>query len=493
MARDGLQGMVSVGLFGKLPAFGDFLQRELPGEFVNALDGWLQRVIVGSRQQLGDDWLPAYLSGPIWRFALSEDIAGATPWCGILMPSVDRVGRYFPLCIAGQWLRGSSTFHLAVGADAWLDQLEAIALEALDASYLEMDALMARVRALPAPGAAPRRVVETSGWQAAACWPDLQSTWIDRLESQATAELTPVSLWWTAGSEGAPAQWKAVRAWPDAAGFAQMLGVATAQDQANVQDQANAQGAIAPDQARQQGHDLQPAQAAGAGTSAMAAALPRSAGLTGAGHIRSSNQDAWLDRGDVGCWAVADGMGGHEDGERASRAVVDALTSQLRATASLMALSVTVRSAIEAANQTLREGVDVDADCLAGSTVVALALSGAQACALWVGDSRLYLWRAGAVVQVTDDHVGTDGSPSHEITRAVGGAASVDVDEKRFAVQPGDRLLLCSDGVHGVLPREALATLMGVGTEPLEMAQAIERAVLAGKAPDNYTAVAVFV
>lgn len=462
--------MLAVGLFGKLPAYGDFLQRELPAEFVDAWDNWLQRVIVGSREQLGEQWLPSYLSSPIWRFALAEDVAGGSAWCGILMPSVDRVGRYFPLAIAGQWPRGISLFHLALAAEGWLHELEAIALDALEASYLDMDVVMGRIRALQVPGAPARRVVDADGWQGPfPCSHDLQTAWIDRLESQACAELHPLSLWWTVGSEVAAAQWRSARAWPDAASFAQMLG--SGQDtQAPASETVPVAPPVAPG----------------------AMPLPRSAGVSGAGHVRSSNQDAWIDRGDTGCWAVADGMGGHEDGERASRTVVDALSSQLRGTTTLVSLSVMVRSAIEAANQTLRQGVADGDEYAAGSTVVALAICGCEAAALWVGDSRLYLWRQGALAQVTDDHVGSE-SAAHEITRAVGGATSVEVDEKRFLVQPGDRLLLCSDGVHGVLPREALATLMGVGDEPLALVQAIERAVLAGRAPDNYTAVAVFV
>jgi type VI secretion system protein ImpM len=461
--------MISVGLFGKLPAYGDFLQRDLPEDFVNNWDGWLQRVIVGSRAQLGEQWLPAYLSGPIWRFALSDDLAGGCTWCGILMPSVDRVGRYFPLAIAGRWERGTSLFHLAVAAEPWLRELESIALDALEASYLDVNDVMTRIRALPVPVAVPRSMADASGWQGPfPCVPDLASAWLDRLETQATAELAPYSLWWTAGSEVAAAQWKAVRAWPDAAGFVQMLGP----------------GDGAPSMP-------EPATATQSVAVAPLLQSPLSAGVTGAGHVRSTNQDAWIDRGDAGCWVVADGMGGHADGERASRAVVDAVSAQLRAAASLASTSLMVRAGIEAANDTLRQGVAEDDDQAAGSTVVALAICGNEAAALWMGDSRLYLWRAGSVVQVTDDHV--SGDHAHEITRAVGGTASAEVDEKRFTVHAGDRLLLCSDGVHGVLPGEALITLMAAAMDPLSLVQSIEKAVLAGRAPDNYTAVSVFV
>lgn len=471
--------MLTVGLFGKLPSYGDFLQRDLPGEFVDAWDGWLQRVMVGSREALGEQWLPSYLSAPIWRFALAEDIAGGSVWSGILMPSVDRVGRYFPLAIAGQWRRGTSVFHLALAAEGWLHELEAIALEALDASYLDLDALMGRVHGLQRRQAPPRQWVDAAEWQGHfSRSPDLHSAWIDRLESQAGAELDPLSLWWTAGSEVAAAQWKARRAWPDATGFVQMLCAGRA-DQSGQPEQSGPVVSVPNATAR---HQVQ----------AQAMPVPRSAGVSGAGHVRSSNQDAWIDRGDASCWAVADGMGGHEDGDRASRTVVDTLSSQLRVAGSLASLSTAVRSAIEAANQSLRRGVAEGEEYAAGSTVVALALCGSQAAALWVGDSRLYLWRQGRLVQVTDDHVAAD-SAAHEITRAVGGAASVAVDEKRFTLQPGDRLLLCSDGVHGVLQHESLVTLMGVEDDPLATVQAIERAVLAGRAPDNYTALAVFI
>ncbi len=467
--------MVSVGLFGKLPCYGDFLQRELPEDFVNRWDQWLQRVIVGSRAQLGEQWLPAYLSAPIWRFALSEELAGGLVCCGILMPSVDRVGRYFPLAIAGRWPAGTSLFHLAVAGEHWLRELETIALDALDASSLDMNVLMGRIHAVPAPAAPLRHRVDAEGWRGSFdSAPDLGSAWLDRLETQAAAELQPPSLWWTAGSEAVAPQWNVARAWPDAGGFVRMLGTGTVESVSTAIRPAPVFEAVAPELESPPG-------------------MPIAAGVTGAGHVRSSNQDAWLDRSDAGCWVVADGMGGHADGERASRTVVDTLSAQVRAAASLGSLSLMVRAAIEAANDTLRTGVAEGDTNAAGSTVVALAICGTDAAALWVGDSRLYLWRAGALAQVTDDHVSGDGHVSHEITRAVGGATGVEVDEKRFTVQSADRLLLCSDGVHGVLPREALATLMGMGTDPLSLVQAVERAVLAGKAPDNFTAVAVFV
>src|SRR5215467_11283482 len=89
----------SVGFFGKLPSHGDFIERRVGAPFRDVWDEWLQRCIATSRQTLGSEWLDCYLTSPMWRFFLSDGIAGATSYAGILLPSVDRVGRYFPLTV----------------------------------------------------------------------------------------------------------------------------------------------------------------------------------------------------------------------------------------------------------------------------------------------------------------------------------------------------------------------------------------------------------
>jgi type VI secretion system protein ImpM len=88
------------GYFGKLPSRGDFIQANLPADFVAAWDQWLQSVIVQAQAELGDDWRAAYLAMPIWHFALSGNICGDAPMVGILVTSVDSAGRYFPVTLA---------------------------------------------------------------------------------------------------------------------------------------------------------------------------------------------------------------------------------------------------------------------------------------------------------------------------------------------------------------------------------------------------------
>ena len=91
---------MAVGIFGKLPAKRDYVMNGMPTEFMQVLDPWLQSAVAQSRNDMGEGWLQTYLASPIWRFWLGSRVAGRTV-IGALMPSVDGVGRYFPLCCAG--------------------------------------------------------------------------------------------------------------------------------------------------------------------------------------------------------------------------------------------------------------------------------------------------------------------------------------------------------------------------------------------------------
>src|SRR5260370_2664306 len=90
----------AIGFCGKLPARGDFVTAGLPRRFAEAWHDWLQPVLAASRRALGEDWLAAWLEAPIWRFALSPGTCGPDSVLGLWMPSVDRVGRHFPLTFA---------------------------------------------------------------------------------------------------------------------------------------------------------------------------------------------------------------------------------------------------------------------------------------------------------------------------------------------------------------------------------------------------------
>jgi type VI secretion system protein ImpM len=121
----------AIGFHGKIPARGDFVQAGLPRAFTDPWDRWMRRMVAASRAVLGETWLPAWLEAAIWRFALSPGICGPDAVIGLWMPSVDRVGRYFPLTLAAvardadtrRLLREGGGF-LAVAEDAGRDALE---------------------------------------------------------------------------------------------------------------------------------------------------------------------------------------------------------------------------------------------------------------------------------------------------------------------------------------------------------------------------------
>ena len=92
-----MEGLTEVGFYGKLPCRGDFLQRRVSQDFVDVWDAWLQESLHETRKRLDEAWLNTYLTGPVWRFGLSAGVCGEHTYIGILVPSVDRVGRYFPL------------------------------------------------------------------------------------------------------------------------------------------------------------------------------------------------------------------------------------------------------------------------------------------------------------------------------------------------------------------------------------------------------------
>ena len=124
------------GFFGKLQSHGDFISRFLPNNFTSVWDKWLQESLSASKTQLGESWLKTYLSSPIWHFALSSDVCGNESFAGILMPSVDKVGRYFPLTLAVSLPPGLTPIQIhKTGQKDWFEKAEQLALSTLSDNF----------------------------------------------------------------------------------------------------------------------------------------------------------------------------------------------------------------------------------------------------------------------------------------------------------------------------------------------------------------------
>jgi type VI secretion system protein ImpM len=141
------------GFFGKVTSHGDFVARRLAPSFQRQWDEWVQAGLRESRLALGPAWLPTYLSSPIWRFALAPGVCGEHAWAGLLMPSVDKVGRHFPLSLAAPLTGDATPLDYALRQHGWYDCLEQLALSSLaeDFSLEDFDAaLSALAPAVPA-------------------------------------------------------------------------------------------------------------------------------------------------------------------------------------------------------------------------------------------------------------------------------------------------------------------------------------------------------
>ena len=126
------QGVVFAGWYGKLPGSGDFVTRRLPGGFRERWDGWLGEVIGGSRERLGGAWRDAYLSMPAWRFVLRPGAVSPEAWAGVMVPSVDSVGRFFPLTVAGALPAADiDAPGTLLSASRWFGHIEGAAISAL--------------------------------------------------------------------------------------------------------------------------------------------------------------------------------------------------------------------------------------------------------------------------------------------------------------------------------------------------------------------------
>jgi len=230
----------------------------------------------------------------------------------------------------------------------------------------------------------------------------------------------------------------------------------------------------------------------------------RSFALTHRGTVRPHNEDAFVDAPGLGLFAVADGAGGHAAGEVASSMLAEALSAMPAALAPDEALAQ-IRLAVVAVHMSLRAEAMRRGDAMIASTLVVLLLREGHFAALWSGDSRIYLLRAGTLAQITRDHslvqalqdeglITAQQALTHPqanvITRAIGAPDDTgELDKTIGLALPGDIFLLCSDGLNKVLDDAVIAAHLPTA----DPASSLIEAALAGGARDNVTAVVVCV
>lgn len=219
---------------------------------------------------------------------------------------------------------------------------------------------------------------------------------------------------------------------------------------------------------------------------------------THTGRVRNLNEDSFFADPELGLWIVADGMGGHESGEVASRIAVDFIHEQVARGVSLREAAARAHDVVTLA---AREGLGKPG---MGSTLVALQLQGAQYHVVWVGDSRAYLWSGVGLRQLTRDHsfvqrmvdegqISSAEAANHPyrnvITQALGVADldQVEVGEVTGTLNRGEMILLCSDGLTGEVSEGEIDTLLQPGDGLQAQAEALVAAALEHGGSDNVT------
>ena len=219
------------GWYGKLPGTGDFVTRRLPPEFVSTWDEFLGAAVAGSKELLGAQWLEHYLASPIWQFAVFPPLCGPGAWTGLMMPSVDRVGRYFPLTVCSRLQAVPDSIEAADDLLDWLGTIEGAALGALDPeSRIEHfeEALRRQAALSPLPTEQPDGTAPDND---DALMPGLfmlregleLSTWLAQAFRDAQ-NLQGHSIWWSFALDGDRIPAAIVRGLPSPQSYARMIG-----------------------------------------------------------------------------------------------------------------------------------------------------------------------------------------------------------------------------------------------------------------------------
>lgn len=206
------------GLFGKLVAKRDFIALSTSRQFLEVWEPWMQSCLSASRNQLGDGWQQSYLTAPIWRFWLGASLCGA-PVAGAVMPSLDGVGRYYPLTLHAMSDAGAPVAAPEIDAqDDWFGVVEEFLLTTLDGAT-GFDDLTAALERLALPrlmtSADPGKIValgeDAAGMPAAEGFCNAFAA----LRAARPEVLAAASFWWTAGGGDFPPLALSFRGLPD--------------------------------------------------------------------------------------------------------------------------------------------------------------------------------------------------------------------------------------------------------------------------------------
>lgn len=228
---------VLLGYYGKVPTHGDFVGKGLPRSFREPWDAWVQAVMNTSRQQMGEEWIQHYLTCPLYRFALTGGLCGEQAWLGVIIPSVDQVGRYYPMTLCRSLPGSGNPLEAMPKHSGWFGQAETLVMSCL-ADGFSLDAFDQRVQAMgqalngrqadaqDEPTSLQRGFQQYPGaaWRTGLADPNnLRQVFPALLDVLLQDFCCAYSLWWTQGAENSSPSLLLAKGLPPFAGAAAML------------------------------------------------------------------------------------------------------------------------------------------------------------------------------------------------------------------------------------------------------------------------------
>ena len=591
------------GFYGKLPITGDFINRGLPNHFIHRWDNWLHDNLSAYQQHYQDKWLQHYLTSPIWRFFISPSIIDDNAYIGIMCPSVDSVGRYFPMTIASpcdaKQIHSlfSPSFQLVYGEleqlfFKYLNSSDSKNVESFHHELQEISSTFQhflssqKIDPLPATLDSYRFLMSDQADIAGA----VSSLWL----MQIIEKHPSTTLWWSNGSNAIEPSLLINSGLPNKNQFIDMFSNfndsehwrenqlllpahlklnienndrINPQPEAPVQEYEDSDAAesdkcppnidepilpsdeelaereaisfskenhlilndntlineekIAPKESESSNDQLldmfldsenptieqvtAPKTNCDIELSSLkqeyndnSTLISQSYGFSEVGHVRAINEDAILIHNNQSLWVVADGMGGHSAGDKASQMIIEQL-KYIELQGDLFSNIDQIKTILKNVNsEILSFARSQNTTC--GSTVVILIQNKDQCAYLWAGDSRIYLYRNNELMQLSTDHSLQNEinhnndkatlAASNIITRAVGVEDELEIESGFHQLKQGDRFLLCSDGLYGSLSDDDIK--QGISLSELQVAGCyMKEKVLEGDAKDNLSAILI--
>ncbi|MBB3523749.1 type VI secretion system-associated protein TagF [Rhizobium sp. BK456] len=401
-----------IGFYGKLPSHGDFVSMGLGHSLQSALDAWMQAGLQAAQQELGEDWKRRFRSMPAWRFIIERGLWGPATVAGVLLPSLDRVGRSFPLVIAAQlhgFVEHPRQLYLD---DTWFTAAEAIAESSArrDFDINHFTASLKRLRTLRPADLAENEILQDAS-------------------SRGT-------LWWRISPEERRAKGFRVSGAPEPEHFSKLL------------------------------HDNPPAASAGprpteaprpVGIEPHHPLILRNSHATHAGTRLSVNADALLVSETPSLFAVADGVGDSNAAADVGKITVHVLAETAKQQ-TIEALVQEIKGKLGRAHGLLQSAYLSETREPSAASIVVLATLQESCALLWAGDARCYLLRDGMMRCLTRDHV--EIGLRRTLSRAIGLRGHLVPEVLSGGLQPGDRLLLCSAPLPSAVPERSIAEIL---------------------------------